>query len=159
LNGRVRNLPDSVWRHAVRWCLLVWQQDETVGPEQFSSGRCPSPRTGTRALAMEGTGRPFPPWRGIHRKWRALAGLSLSMEGHPPDPPAVRRRSIAPERPRKIASKQLNPVTPRTRAGPPPDMTPSRSQRSGSLHTTHPHQGRPYFPRWLLTRTFRFLIS
>jgi hypothetical protein len=64
-----------------------------------SMGRCPSPRTGTRRLAMEGTGRPFP-----------------RVEGHPPQPPAVRRRSIAPERPRKIASKQLNAVTPRTRA-------------------------------------------
>jgi hypothetical protein len=94
-----RNLPTRSWRH--RWCLVECSVEDETG----NFHRCPSPQDWYWECGARPAGR----------------GFSLSVEGHPPDPPAVRRRSIAPERPREIASKQLNAVTPRTRAsGPPP---------------------------------------
>ncbi len=92
MNGRGRNLPDSVWRHAVRTRVDgVWQQDEAMRQRDNFVGTLlvPEPQD----------------WYSGPQQCRALAGLSLSVEGYPPHPPAVRRRSIAPERQRKIASK------------------------------------------------------
>ena len=59
LNGRVRNLPDSVWLHAVRWCLLVWQQDETEA-SNFTVLWVVAPRPVLGPVAMGGTGRLSP---------------------------------------------------------------------------------------------------
>ncbi len=75
------------------------QQDETVDPEQVFFGRCPSPRTGTRAQRAQTEAFPSA-WRGIHRN-------------RPPCAVGLVHRTRAPK---KIASKQLNAVTPRTRA-------------------------------------------